>query len=429
MIIAGLRALRADRRPPAVRQRRRAPRCSTTIPTRSSCSRKFGFKVFYGDATRLDLLHAAGAEQARLLVIAIDDVEDSLALVDRVREHFPELPIVARARNVSHWLELADRGVDGGRARDVRVGAAHRPPRARGARRRSVRAREMADASAAQRDDDGRAAPALPRRGEDGADRRAAARSSRKTCAGTGKRRPRAAWRRTRTYCMAQAGPRTSYACKRGTGGQQGKRQDSWQGTRKRLTRGTACCAVRRWRVSAPSRTRQRSRARAACRLGPGRRQARARARAAAPVDRPGSRGRRRLRQPARATTCSPPPTAATATPSPRAPHRPRMMAELFGRATGNNAARAARCTSPTSRSACWAPTAWWPRASRSPTGAAHALKIRGTPTHRCLLLRRRRGQPRAVPRRPELGPGLPAAGAVRLRGQPDRRPPRPPAR
>ncbi|HUL96012.1 MAG TPA: glutathione-regulated potassium-efflux system protein KefC [Usitatibacter sp.] len=74
--------------------------------------RKFGFQVFYGDATRLDLLEAAGARQARLLVNAIDDVEASLALVDRVRANFPSLAIVSRARNVSHYYELRFRGVD-----------------------------------------------------------------------------------------------------------------------------------------------------------------------------------------------------------------------------------------------------------------------------------------------------------------------------
>jgi glutathione-regulated potassium-efflux system ancillary protein KefC len=73
--------------------------------------RKFGYRVFYGDATRLDLLEAAGARKARLLVNAIDDVEDSLKLVDRVRANFPELPILSRARNVSHYFELRLRGV------------------------------------------------------------------------------------------------------------------------------------------------------------------------------------------------------------------------------------------------------------------------------------------------------------------------------
>jgi glutathione-regulated potassium-efflux system ancillary protein KefC len=74
--------------------------------------RKFGFRVFYGDATRLDLLHAAGAAQARLLVVALDSTDGSLKLIDIARQHFPHLAIVARARNVSHWVELRTRGVD-----------------------------------------------------------------------------------------------------------------------------------------------------------------------------------------------------------------------------------------------------------------------------------------------------------------------------
>jgi glutathione-regulated potassium-efflux system ancillary protein KefC len=80
-------------------------------PDQVELLRRFGFEVYYGDATRLDLLEAAGAGKARLLVNAIDGVEDSLALVDRVREHFPNLPIIARARNVTHYLELRIRGV------------------------------------------------------------------------------------------------------------------------------------------------------------------------------------------------------------------------------------------------------------------------------------------------------------------------------
>jgi glutathione-regulated potassium-efflux system ancillary protein KefC len=74
--------------------------------------RKFGYRVYYGDATRLDLLQAAGAGSARLLVNAIDGVDESLALVDRVRANFPGLRIVSRARNVSHYLELRIRGVE-----------------------------------------------------------------------------------------------------------------------------------------------------------------------------------------------------------------------------------------------------------------------------------------------------------------------------
>ena len=73
--------------------------------------RRFGWRVFYGDATRLDLLRTAGAADARVLVVAIDDIEQSLALVDLAREHFPQLEIVARARNVQHWYQLNQRGV------------------------------------------------------------------------------------------------------------------------------------------------------------------------------------------------------------------------------------------------------------------------------------------------------------------------------
>ena len=81
-------------------------------PDQIELIRKFGYKVFYGDATRLDLLEAAGAAQAKLLVVAIDQVEDSLALVDLARQEFPKLKIIARARNVRHWMELTERGVE-----------------------------------------------------------------------------------------------------------------------------------------------------------------------------------------------------------------------------------------------------------------------------------------------------------------------------
>lgn len=74
--------------------------------------RRFGISVFYGDATRLDLLRMAGAREAQVLVVAIDDVERSLALVDLAREHFKHLQIVARARNVQHYYQLVARGVD-----------------------------------------------------------------------------------------------------------------------------------------------------------------------------------------------------------------------------------------------------------------------------------------------------------------------------
>ena len=81
-------------------------------PDQIEMLRKFGYKVFYGDAKRLDLLIAADAGKAKLLINAIDDVEGSLALVDLVRANFPELPILARARNVRHYVELRARQVE-----------------------------------------------------------------------------------------------------------------------------------------------------------------------------------------------------------------------------------------------------------------------------------------------------------------------------
>jgi glutathione-regulated potassium-efflux system ancillary protein KefC len=80
-------------------------------PDQVESLRKFGFKVFYGDATRIDLLRTAGIEKARLLVIAIDDVAASLKLVEAVQRAFPHLQIAARARNVTHVYDLMDRGV------------------------------------------------------------------------------------------------------------------------------------------------------------------------------------------------------------------------------------------------------------------------------------------------------------------------------
>jgi glutathione-regulated potassium-efflux system ancillary protein KefC len=82
--------------------------------------RRFGWPVFYGDATRLDLLRTAGAAQARVLVLAIDDVERRAWVADLVREHFPQLQIVARARNVGHYYQLRELGVHADRARGAR---------------------------------------------------------------------------------------------------------------------------------------------------------------------------------------------------------------------------------------------------------------------------------------------------------------------
>jgi glutathione-regulated potassium-efflux system ancillary protein KefC len=80
-------------------------------PDQIELLKRFDFRIYYGDATRLDLLHAAGAENAKVLVLAIDDPEASVRLAESVREHFPHLTVVARARNLAHWQKLRVLGV------------------------------------------------------------------------------------------------------------------------------------------------------------------------------------------------------------------------------------------------------------------------------------------------------------------------------
>jgi monovalent cation:proton antiporter-2 (CPA2) family protein len=72
---------------------------------------RFGIKSFYGDATRLDLLRTAGAERARIFIIAIDNEEKALEVVDLVQENFPKLRILARATSRQHAYELLRKGV------------------------------------------------------------------------------------------------------------------------------------------------------------------------------------------------------------------------------------------------------------------------------------------------------------------------------
>jgi monovalent cation:proton antiporter-2 (CPA2) family protein len=75
--------------------------------------RRFGNKVYFGDPARPDLLRAAGAEQAKLLIVAQDNMEDVLRIVEVARRNFPHLKILARARNRRHAYLLMDRGVKG----------------------------------------------------------------------------------------------------------------------------------------------------------------------------------------------------------------------------------------------------------------------------------------------------------------------------
>jgi voltage-gated potassium channel Kch len=74
--------------------------------------RRFGWRVHYGDASRIDLLRTAGAEKARLLLIAIDDRDKALEIAEAAKEAFPQLFIVARAFDRPHAFELLARGVD-----------------------------------------------------------------------------------------------------------------------------------------------------------------------------------------------------------------------------------------------------------------------------------------------------------------------------
>lgn len=73
--------------------------------------RKFGNRIHYGDASRVDLLRAAHADHAEIFVLAIDDFEASMRTLKAVQEHFPHLRIVARARNRQHAYALLGAGV------------------------------------------------------------------------------------------------------------------------------------------------------------------------------------------------------------------------------------------------------------------------------------------------------------------------------
>src|SRR5262249_40920012 len=75
--------------------------------------RRLGLEVFYGDASREDLLRAAGAGRARLLILATGAPESTREIVRTVRSHFPNLEILARAHFRSEAYDLIDAGVDG----------------------------------------------------------------------------------------------------------------------------------------------------------------------------------------------------------------------------------------------------------------------------------------------------------------------------
>ncbi len=73
---------------------------------------RFGFKAYFGDATRMDLLRSAGIHEARMLIVAIDDADAALDIVRQAKAHFPKLLVFSRARNRRHAYDLYKAGVD-----------------------------------------------------------------------------------------------------------------------------------------------------------------------------------------------------------------------------------------------------------------------------------------------------------------------------
>ncbi|SEF63477.1 monovalent cation:proton antiporter-2 (CPA2) family protein [Algoriphagus boritolerans] len=81
-------------------------------PDQVDLLRKMGFRVYFGDATRLDLLHAAGAEDAKILISAINSTETNKKLVELCKEHFPHLEIMIRTKNRYDAFEFMEMGVE-----------------------------------------------------------------------------------------------------------------------------------------------------------------------------------------------------------------------------------------------------------------------------------------------------------------------------
>jgi Kef-type K+ transport system membrane component KefB/voltage-gated potassium channel Kch len=80
-------------------------------PSQIEMVRRFGYKVFYGDASRVALLHSAGAQEAKLFILAIDDKEKALEIAETIKKHFPNLQIIARSFDRRHSYELMNLGV------------------------------------------------------------------------------------------------------------------------------------------------------------------------------------------------------------------------------------------------------------------------------------------------------------------------------
>lgn len=89
-----------------------APTVIEHDPNQIELVRRFGLKAYYGDISRPDVLEAAGIANAKLLVIAIDHVEDALKTAKYVKKHYPHVKIIARARNRTDAFEYMDLEID-----------------------------------------------------------------------------------------------------------------------------------------------------------------------------------------------------------------------------------------------------------------------------------------------------------------------------
>lgn len=81
-------------------------------PNRIREAARFGFKVYYGDGTRLDILHASGAAQAQVILICVDDRRAVSAIAELVQHEFPHAAVLARSYDRGHAMELIRAGVD-----------------------------------------------------------------------------------------------------------------------------------------------------------------------------------------------------------------------------------------------------------------------------------------------------------------------------
>ncbi|AVV48968.1 monovalent cation:proton antiporter-2 (CPA2) family protein [Leptospira santarosai] len=80
-------------------------------PDQVNVARKFGYKIYYGDSSKLSILRSAGAEHADLFILAIQDIDSSIKVAELVKKHFPNLTIIARARNREHVFKLMELGI------------------------------------------------------------------------------------------------------------------------------------------------------------------------------------------------------------------------------------------------------------------------------------------------------------------------------